>query len=131
MGPPVINLTETLQQHVFLSDEIHALLLEENRILQTTRKPPCEAFLERKRDLLPRLDAARRALQEGRIHERETVPAQAVVIERLQRKTLSILLLDRENEKLLLKYSVQPAGFRMEAKPRPHFVQRAYSAARS
>jgi hypothetical protein len=51
------------------------------------------------------------------------------MIERLQKKMLSLLLLDRENEKLLLKYSVQSEIFRVAAKPRPHLVTRAYSAA--
>jgi hypothetical protein len=124
-----MTLAETLQQHASLCDEIHALLLEENRILQTTKAAPCEAFLERKRDLLPRLDAAKIALLSGTTRSRDGARANAEIIERLQKKTLTILLLDRENEKLLLKFIVQPAKFSVPSRPTSQMVRRAYSAA--
>ncbi len=124
-----MNLAETLQQHLLLCEQINLLLLEENRILQTTRKPPTGEFLTRKSELLPRLDAARLALSIGKMTEAAEIPLQKVAIERLQKKMLSLLLLDRENEKLLLKYSVQADAFRVAAKPRAHLVNRAYSAA--
>jgi len=123
-----MNLTETLQQHLDLYDEIHRVLSEENRLLQTTRKPPSEDFLTWKRDLLPRLDSTRVALGAARSTPAKEEKSHKPTIERLQKKMLSLLLLDRENEKLLLKYSVQTESFRVAAKPRPHLVTRAYSA---
>ncbi|MEA3212888.1 MAG: hypothetical protein QOE70_5945 [Chthoniobacter sp.] len=124
-----MNLVETLQQHVLLFEEIHSLLFEENRILQTTRKPPGEPFLTRKSALLPRLDAGRLALSMARMAQDSGVTMQTATIERLQKKMLSLLLLDRENEKLLLKYSGPADTFRVAARPRAQFVNRAYSAA--
>ena len=124
-----MNLADTLHQHLLLCEEIHMLLLEENRILQTTQRPPNTAFLTRKSKLLPKLDAGRVALSIARMGAQCEVPMQHVALDRLQKKMLSILLLDRENEKLLLKYSLQAGALRVGAKPRAHLVSRAYSAA--
>ena len=126
-----MNLVESLQQHILLCEDIYLLLLEENRILQATRKPPGHDFLTRKSTLLPRLDAACRAMSIARKMEAGDITAQKNAIERLQKKMLSLLLLDRENEKLLLKCSVQADAFRVAAKPCGHLVSRAYSAATS
>lgn len=124
-----MNLAEILQEQCTLCEQIHRLLLEENHLLQTTRKPPGEDFLARKRDLLPRLDGSRFALGRGKRMYSGEISLHLALIERLQRKMLSLLLLDRENEKLLLKYSIQTDAFRIAAKPHAHLVSRAYSAA--
>lgn len=124
-----MNLAETLQQHFLLCEQIHLLLLEENRLLQSTRRPPGEEFLARKSELLPKLDAARVALSIAKMNEAAEISLHTVAIDRLQKKMLSLLLLDRENEKLLLKYSVQADVFRIAAKPRAQLVNRAYSTA--
>ena len=124
-----MNLADSLQQHLLLCEEINLLLIEENRILQTTRRPPATDFLTRKSELLPKLDAARLALSIGKMTQEGEITLQKVAIERLQKKMLSLLLLDRENEKLLLKCSMQADAFRVAAKPRAHLVSRAYSSA--
>jgi hypothetical protein len=124
-----MNLVETLQQYFLLCEDVHLLFLEENRILQTTRKPPGEEFLARKSELLPRLDAARLAMSMGTPADAADMSLRKAAIERLQNKMLSLLLLDRENEKLLLKYTVQPSAFRIAAKPRAALVGRAYAGA--
>lgn len=124
-----MNLAETLQQHLLLCEEIHLLLLEENRILQTTKRPPSATFLGRKSKLLPKLDAGRVALSISKMTQECEVPMQRAAIERLQKKMLSLLLLDRENETLLLKCSLQADALKVAAKPRAHLVSRAYSAA--
>jgi hypothetical protein len=123
-----MTLSETLQRHLLLCEQIHQLLLEENRLLQTTRMPPPEDFLQRKRELLPRLDAAKAALTQAKANHGKEVASEASTIDRLQKKMLSLLLLDRENEKLLLKYSVPTDALRTAAKPRTHVVARAYSS---
>jgi len=124
-----MNLADSLQQHLLLCEGIHLLLLEENRLLQTTRKPPGEIFLARKRELLPKLDAACLALRTGKATQGGEVSSHTATIERLQKKMLSLLLLDRENEKLLLKCSMQGEAFRVAPRPSSHLVSRAYSAA--
>ncbi len=97
--------------------------------MQTTRRPPNNEFLTRKSHLLPKLDAARLAMTIGKMTQEGEISLQKAVIERLQKKMLSLLLLDRENEKLLLKCSMQADAFKIAAKPRAHLVSRAYSAA--
>jgi len=124
-----MNLAETLQQYFVVCEEVHSILLEENRILQTTQRPPCADFLNRKSKLLPKLDAGRVAMSIAKMTQACEVPMQHVAIDRLQKKMLSLLLLDRENEKMLLKYSLQTDVLRVGAKPRAHLVSRAYSAA--
>jgi len=124
-----MNLTETLDSHFQLCQEVHQLLLEENRLLQTTRKPPEKSFLDRKQALLPRLDDAVRALQIARLSAPLNQSGHAPSAERVQKKLLAILLLDRENEKLLLKHSFQNSAARMAEKPDRNTVRRAYAAA--
>jgi len=126
-----MKLAESLQQYVLLCEKIHHLLQEENRILQSTRKPPGAAFLARKSELLPRLDAARLAIGLGRAMEPAEVDSQTSMIKRLQKKMLTLLLLDRENEKLLLKCSMQADALRSASRPSAHLVSRAYSQAAS
>ena len=124
-----MNLTDTLESHFQLCQEVHQLLLEENRLLQTTHMPPERSFLDRKQSLLPRLDDSVRALQTARLSAPVGPGAHAPSIERVQKKMLAMLLLDRENEKLLLKHSFQNSAARMADKPDRNTVRRAYAAA--
>jgi hypothetical protein len=125
----IMNLTETLESHFQLCQEVHQLLMEENRLLQATRKPPERSFLDRKQLLLPRLDDSVSALQIARLSASGSSSAHAPSIERTQKKMLAILLLDRENEKLLLKHSFQSSAARMAETPDRNTVRRAYAAA--
>jgi hypothetical protein len=124
-----MNLTETLESHFQLCQEVHHLLLEENRLLQTTQKPPDKTFLSRKQLLLPRLDDSLRALQLARRVTAEKSELHSPAIERTQKKMLAILLLDRENEKLLLKHCFQNSAAKITIKPTRNSVRRAYAAA--
>jgi hypothetical protein len=124
-----MNLTETLDCHFELCQEVHQLLLEENRLLQATRRPPERSFLDRKQLLLPRLDDSVSALQLARLSAPLNQSGHAPSVERVQKKLLAILLLDRENEKLLLKHSFQNSAARMAEKPDRNTVRRAYAAA--
>jgi hypothetical protein len=102
--------TEALQEHQKLCDELHALTLEENRFLQQHQRAPDAQFLERKRIMLGRLDETLAAL---RSTPRQTTPNQAFrdALEKTRSRILQILQLDRENEQLLLRYSL--AGKRL------------------
>jgi hypothetical protein len=124
-----MNLTETLDDHFQLCQEVHQLLLEENRLLQATRKPPERSFLDRKEALLPRLDDSVRALQVARLNAPANPGAHAPSLERVQKKMLAMLLLDRENEKLLLKHSFQRSAARVAETPDRNAVRRAYAMA--
>lgn len=97
--------TEALQEHQKLCDELHALTLEENRFLQQYQRAPESALLDRKRALLARLDETLAALREA---PKQTSPNQAYreALEKTRSRILQILQLDRENEQLLLRFSL-------------------------
>ena len=107
---------ESLQQHQELCNELHELTLEENRFLQQFRRAPDAALLDRKRAMIARLDdtlaALRSASREG---TSGTEFRQAV--EKTRSRILQILQLDKENEQLLLRFSL--TGNRAPAAPAP------------
>lgn len=97
--------TEALQQHQQVCEDLHALTLEENRFLQQHRRAPDGPLLERKRALLTRLDDTLTALRQVPRGE-SPGPAHAQALEKARSKVLQILQLDRENEQLLLRFSL-------------------------
>ena len=121
--------TEALQNHLSLCDEVHQLALEENRFLKQHQRPPDAALLERKRGLLARLDESLTALRANAAPAPgRPDPARKETIEKARAKILQILHLDRENEQLLLRYSLSaraptPAA---PASPPVSQVQRIY-----
>ncbi len=102
------NLTEALKNHLALCDEVHQLALEENRFLKQNQRPPDSALLDRKRALLQRLDQSLTALKSGDTASPQDRPdpERKAVIEKARAKILQILHLDRENEQLLLRFSL-------------------------
>jgi hypothetical protein len=100
-----MNPLSTLQEHHQLCDELYQLALEENRFLRQHQRSPDAAFLDRKRELLARLDAT--------LSDLRTVPAASArdpesraQLEKTRSRILQILQLDKENEQLLLRYSL-------------------------
>lgn len=114
------NQTEALKSHLKLCDEVHQLALEENRFLKQHQRPPEAALLERKRVLLARLDESLAALKTASASASATEisnlksqnpagrpdPERKDTIEKARAKILQILHLDRENEQLLLRFSL-------------------------
>lgn len=98
---------QALQQHLALCEELHALVLDENRFLKQHRRAPDAALLERKRGLLDRLDTC---LKELKGHPPTTTepPGNRDLSGRAQSRILQILHLDKENEQLLLHTSLRP-----------------------
>lgn len=121
--------TEALQNHLALCDEVHQLALEENRFLKHNQRPPDAALLDRKRALLSRLDESLTALKANATPAPgRPDPARKETIEKARAKILQILHLDRENEQLLLRYSLSArpnAPIAPIAPPVSH-VQRIY-----
>ena len=122
--------TEALQNHLSLCDEIHQLALEENRFLKQNQRPPDAALLERKRGLLVRLDESLTAIKSGAAPTPAAGrpdPARKEIIEKARAKILQILHLDRENEQLLLRFSLgaRPAAPVVPTPPASQ-VQRIY-----
>jgi hypothetical protein len=108
-----------IQNHLSLCDEAFSILMEENRILRATGQPPAEAFLKKKRALLPKLDTSIESLKQLRENGPSAGENTRNRILEAQKKLMKIFLLDRENEQLLLKTtlverknSLAPAVFR-------------------
>jgi hypothetical protein len=103
---------QALQQHHQLCDDLHALALEENRFLQQNQRAPDAALLDRKRALLGRLDETLAALRtaEG---QTDNQGALRQALEKTRARILQVLQLEKENEQLLLRFSL--AGNRSPA----------------
>jgi hypothetical protein len=96
---------EAIRDHQQLCDEIHQCVLDENRFLRQQQRVPDAASLNRKRELLARLDTTLGALR--------VVPAASArdpelrtQLENTRARILQILQLDKENEQLLLRCSL-------------------------
>ena len=100
---------EALQQHTQICDELYALALEENRFLQQHRRAAPPELLERKRALLARLDAALAALRAPPSGDHRG-PEMRSALDKTRSRILQILQLDRENEQLLMRFSLARAG---------------------
>jgi hypothetical protein len=106
--------TEALRHHQSLCDELHQLALEENRFLKQNQRVPDAALIEKKRALLVRLDESLTAIKAGNASGAAGVAdapprpdsARSEIIQKSREKLLQILHLDRENEQLLLRYSL-------------------------
>lgn len=119
--------TEALQQHQKLCDDLHQLALAENSFLQQHRRPPDADLLERKKTLLARLDETLNALRTAPRAGNEG-PQFRAALDKARSRILQILQLDRENEQLLLRYSL--AGTRPAAggpPPSLGVLQKIYS----
>jgi hypothetical protein len=134
--------TEALRHHQSLCDELHQLALEENRFLKQNQRVPDAPLLEKKRALLARLDESLSAIKAGNAtgpaspgSPTRPDPERSEVIEKSREKLLQILHLDRENEQLLLRYSLgvrparpvqNPAASTATAPTAPGHLQRLY-----
>jgi hypothetical protein len=100
---------KVLQQHQDLCNELHQLALEENSFLQQHRRAPDATFLEKKKGLLARLDESLAALRTVPRNGEEGAPFRGL-LDKTRAKILQILQLDRENEQLLLRFSLASAA---------------------
>lgn len=107
---------QALQQHHQLCDELHALALEENRFLQQNQRTPDAPLLEKKRALAARLDETLAALRAAD-GDNANQPALRQALEKTRARILQVLQLEKENEQLLLRFSL--AGSRASAPPPP------------
>ncbi|MFT3868647.1 MAG: hypothetical protein QM715_09120 [Nibricoccus sp.] len=137
------NQTEALKKHLQLCDEVHQLALEENRFLKQHQRTPDAHLLERKRSLLARLDESLAAVKatalensnsqssnptggaseisklKSQISSPRPDPERKETIEKARAKILQILHLDRENEQLLLRFSLSARPAAPVAPPAP------------
>ena len=100
---------QALQQHQELCNELHQLALEENSFLQQHRRTPDAALLERKKGLLARLDETLAALRAVPRNSADSAAFRAA-LDKTRARILQILQLDKENEQLLLRFSLAGAS---------------------
>lgn len=122
-----MNPNEALQKHHQLCDELHQCALDENRFLRQHQRPLTSEMVERKRALLSKLDeslAALRLVPAGRVRE----PEMRELLEHTRSRILQILQLDKENEQLLLRYSLSgPKPAPAPANPSSAMLQKIYA----
>ncbi len=121
-----MNLPESLNTHTALCDEIYDLMIEENRHLRSSGRPPADALLSRKGALLGTLSFS---LERVRAALAEALPTTAEIracAQKAQQTILKALLLDRENEQLLLKCTMQRRPVLPHWKPAASQLLRAY-----
>ncbi len=127
---------ETLQHHQQLCDELYQLALEENRFLKQHQRVPDAPLLDRKRQLLERLEKSLAALRQLNISLATDAPAKGAspsqdldraAVERVRAKVMQVLHIDRENEQLLFRYSLSGGAKPSASQPPPSQLQRLYT----
>jgi hypothetical protein len=97
MTPP-----DPIALHQQVCDELYELALEENRFLQEQRRAPAAALLDKKGALLLRLDRSLAALRAAPRLD----PSRRASLDKARSRILQILQVDRENEQLLMRFSL-------------------------
>lgn len=117
---------EILRAHLAICSELHALFLEESRVLRETGAPPSEELLARKREFLPRLDASLEQLRQVNQGSGRFTPEEQTLVQDGRKKLMQLLMLDRENERLLLRASLPPQIKSAYAPVIPGKIAKAY-----
>ena len=115
-----------LREHARLCSDLHELFIEEGRIMRSTGAPPDDAFLEKKEGFLPVLARGLDLLRE--INEKpEAFPRSiAPLVQECRDKIMKLMILDRENERLLLKCSLPPRMKEAYSRIGPGQIAKAY-----
>ncbi len=116
-----------LKEHIRLCSDLHDLLLEEGRIMRTTSSAPDEAFLLKKREFLPVLDKGLQLLQKIN-QEPDSFPQHLNnLVTEARDQIMKLMMLDRENERLLLKASLPPKMKEVYSNVVPGQVAKTYA----
>lgn len=119
-----MSIDATLQDHTSLCTRIYELMIEENRHLSTVGTPPTEELLERKRGLLAALTPSLERLRSAQ--GADASPETRTIVQRAMQLILKALLLDRENEQLLLKTTINKRPSGTQPRPAASQLQRVY-----
>ena len=96
-----MSADEVLTAHLELCEDTYQILSEESNLLRRKNTALGEEFISRKTDLLKRLDHSLQALKELNANPLVKSEQTDSLIKKAQQKLMQILLLDRENERLL------------------------------
>ena len=97
-----------LKEHIRLCSDMHELFIEEGRIMRSTGLPPDEAFLKHKETFLPILEKGLQLLKRINDDPNSFPRGLESLVEEARSKVMKLMMLDRENERLLLKTSLPP-----------------------
>jgi hypothetical protein len=124
-----MSLPESINTHSALCEEIYDLMIEENRHLRSSGQPPADALLSRKSALLGTLSFSLERLRAGLAEAAPTSSEIRKSVQHAQKTIMKALLLDRENEQLLLKCTMQRRPVPPNFRPAAAQLQRAYGHA--
>ena len=107
-----------------------ALSFDPRELARALGRPPTRELVDKKRALLSRLDESLAALRAAPHDQPMSTETQAVV-EQTKARILQFLHLDRENEQLLLRYSLAPKPPPVGPAANPTNLQRTYDQSKT
>lgn len=115
-----------LREHLRLCGDLRELFVEEGQLMRATGELPSEEFLEKKQSFVGVLDKGLELLRQ--INESgEPVPRSLQPLVKECRDTImKLMMIDRENERLLLKNSLPPRMKAAYSKVAPGQIAKAY-----
>jgi hypothetical protein len=129
-----VDLLESLQAHLALCNEVLRLVVHEHDMLRGPGELDTRKLQDQRKDLLVRLTKSLNSLSRHRSAwqrlspaERAQEPRVAPLLRSNMDLIMRIILLDRENEQLLLRRGLVPAGHLPSLqREQPHFVSELY-----
>ena len=103
-------MREVLERHRQICDDLYQLSLEENKYLLEQKRTFGAELLQRRQALLDQLTGNLEALKQAIAPAAGEARPLADLKEKVRQRILQIIHLDRENEKLILRYSLQSRG---------------------
>ncbi len=103
-------MREVLERHRQICDDLYQLALDENRFLNEKKRPFGPDLLERRQALLDHLTTNLEALKQALAPAPNEARELAELKEKVRQRILQIIHLDRDNEKLILRFSLQSRG---------------------
>jgi hypothetical protein len=121
-----MRFKDIILKHQEICNELYALYLEENKLLQKNQQISDYSILERKKSLLVQLDKNLTLIQTTEKLEKRD-PSSRDVLDKTKSRILQILQLDRENEQLILKLSITKGPDKPEEQINTTLLKRIYS----
>jgi hypothetical protein len=121
-----MRFKDIILKHQEICNELYALYLEENKLLQKNQQISDYSILERKKSLLVQLDENLTLIQTTEKLEKRD-PSTRDVLDKTKSRILQILQLDRENEQLILKLSITKGPDKPEEQINTTLLKRIYS----
>ena len=128
------DAAQALREHLALCRELLAVVEREQRALQSPESFSPAEFAHARKSLLPRLRTAYKKLKEVGFHWQQLHPAErsrcvevTSLIRQNQDVMMKVILLDRGNERAMLRLGLVPALQLPSAnRQRPNFVAKLY-----